>query len=218
MFTKAFSFLRRAGSIVALVAATALFSAPGANATPQSEAFVQDTIEKGYAILNNKSLSDADRRQQFKAFMESLTDIRRIAVFTLGRYANSATPAQIDEFVGAFSEYMVAVYETRLSKYQGQTMRVTGSDDTRGPDDSVVNAEVVNPAAPTAYRTRTAFRVRPGASGKPIITDMQVEGIWVAITQREDFTSYLQQNGGSVPALTNHLRAQARALWGSSAG
>jgi ABC-type transporter MlaC component len=95
------------------------------------------------------------------------------------------------------------------------TMKVIGSDDSRGPNDSVVNAEVVNPAEPNARRTRAAFRVRPDEGGRPIITDMQVEGIWVAITQRSDFTSYLQQNNGNVPTLTNHLRAQARLLWPS---
>jgi phospholipid transport system substrate-binding protein len=216
MFERPFASFRRFVGLAALavVAAAALLAAPPAQATPASEAFVQDTINKGYVILNNKALSDAERRQQFKTFMLGLTDLRRIAIFTLGRYANTATPAQVEDFVSAFSDYAVAVYETRLSKYQGQTMKVIGSDDSRGADDSVVNAEVVNPATPTARSVRTAFRVRPGAGGKPIITDMQVEGIWVAITQREDFTSYLQQNAGSVPALATHLRAQARGLWG----
>jgi phospholipid transport system substrate-binding protein len=194
------------------VALTTIAAAP-ARATPASEAFIQDTIDKGYVILNNTSLSDEERRRQFKAFMLGLTDVRRIGTFTLGQYANAATPAQVDDFVAAFTDYLVAVYETRLIKYRGLTMKVVGSDDSRGPNDSVVNAEVINPATPNARRTRAAFRVRPDASGRPIITDMQVEGIWVAVTQRADFTSYLQQNNSSVPALTNHLRAQARMLW-----
>jgi phospholipid transport system substrate-binding protein len=205
---------RRIFVLVASAFAVAGVFAPKTQASPATEAFVQDTIDKGYVILNNTSLSDAERRQQFKTFMLALTDVRRIATFTLGQYANSATPAQIDDFVNAFTDYAVAVYETRLSQYRGQTMKVTGSDDSRGADDSVVNTEVVNPAGPAnARRTRAAFRVRPGPGGRPIITDMQVEGIWIAITQRSDFISYLQQNRGNVPMLAEHLRAQARQLW-----
>ena len=46
----------------------------------------------------------------------------------------------------------------------------------------------------------------------PIIIDMQVEGVWVAVTQRADFTSYLQQHGGSVPDLATYLERQARQI------
>ena len=190
-----------------------LGTAQQASATPATERFVQENIDRGYQILNNASLSESERRNQFKNFMLSLTDLRRIAMFTLGQYANGANPQEVNEFVEAFNDYAVAIYETRLSKYKGQTLKVTGSTD-RAADDSVVNANVVNPSAPNAQPIRAAFRVRSDAGGKPIVTDMQVEGVWLAINQRSDFTSFLQQNGGRIPALTANLRAQTRQLWG----
>jgi phospholipid transport system substrate-binding protein len=209
------SMFRGFANVVATLAgAAAIFlTVSTAEASPATEKFAQDVIDRGYVILNNTALSETDRRQQFKSFMLSLTDLRRIGVFTLGQYANSATPAEIDAFVNAFNEYAVAVYEWRLSKYRGTTLKVVGSRDT-APDDSVVNTIVVNPAAPNAPPIRAAFRVRNDAGGKPIITDMQVEGIWLAINQRSDFTAFLQQNGGKVPALTESLKAQTRLLWG----
>jgi phospholipid transport system substrate-binding protein len=207
--------IRRLSRIAAALAgALVLFvSVHTAQASPATERFAQDVIDRGYVILNNTALPEAERRQQFKTFMLGLTDLRRIAVFTLGQYANGASKAEIDDFVDAFSNYAVAIYEWRLSKYRGQTLKVTGSRDTP-PDDSVVNTVVVNPTAPNAPPIRAAFRVRNGAAGKPVITDMQVEGIWLAINQRSDFTSFLQQNGGKVPALSESLKAQTRLLWG----
>ncbi len=92
-------------------------SAPAANPT---EAFVQDNIEQGYAILNSTTLSDEQRRSQFRDFMFSLTDARRIGMFTLGPYANSASKEDVESFINAFSEYAVAVYKSRLSKYKGR--------------------------------------------------------------------------------------------------
>jgi phospholipid transport system substrate-binding protein len=194
----------------------ALVFASAVKASPATERFAQEQIDKGYVILNNTALSDTDRRRQFKEFMLALTDLRRIATFTLGQYANSASPAEIDAFVDAFSGYAVAVYETRLSQYRGQTLRVTGSQD-RAADDSVVNMVVVNPRTPNATGTRAAFRIRSGPGGRLIITDMQVEGVWLAINQRADFTAFLQQNGGRLPTLTEHLRGQTRQLWGDAA-
>jgi len=202
--------------LFALVAAAAMvlgasFATQPAKASPETEAFIQKTIDDGYEILNSTTLAASDRSAQFRTFMMSLTDIRRIATFTLGPYVNRASEADVNDFVDAFTDYAVTVYEVRLGKYTGQTMRVVDSEDGR-PDDSVVNAVVVNPANPNGANIRAAFRVRKDAQGAPIITDMQVEGVWLAINQRADFTSFLQQNNGSVPSLSASLRQQAQQL------
>ena len=59
------------------------------------QSFVQENIDKGYALLNNDALSEAQRNNQFRGFMLSLMDTRRVGRFTLGPYANSASPADL---------------------------------------------------------------------------------------------------------------------------
>jgi phospholipid transport system substrate-binding protein len=187
-----------------------LLASGSVRASEESEAFIQRTVDRGYEILNSTTLSDEERSMEFYDFMVSLTDIRRIARFTLGPYVNRASETEVDDFVEAFTDYAVTVYEDRLSRYAGQTMRVTGSND-RAADDSVVSAVVYTPnnaIDPNTQTINVAFRVREDANGNPIIIDMQVEGVWIAVNQRADFTSYLQQNNGSVPALANSLRRQ----------
>src|ERR1051326_656762 len=199
----------------ALSFSVALFSFAGpaeAAAANPAEAFVQQNIDKGYGILNNAQLSDADRRAQFREFMLSLTDTKRIGMFTLGQYANSASKADVDAYTNAFTDYAVAVYESRLNKYRGQTLKVTGSTE-RSADDVVVNADLVSPnAGANAPTFKVAFRVRKTSDGRPIITDMQVEGIWLALSQRSDFTAFLQQHNGNVQALTDDLKRQTAQL------
>ena len=180
-------------------------------ASGASEAFAQMVIDDGYGILNSTTLSSVERSRQFRDFMLGLTDVRRIALFTLGPYVNSASPADVEAFVETFAEYAVTVYEVRLSQYRGQTLKIVGSVD-RAADDSVVNSVVVNPSNPSGPAVRAAFRVREDGGGRPIITDMQVEGVWLAINQRADFTSFLQQNRGSLPALSASLIQQTRQL------
>jgi len=193
-----------------------IFSAPVAFAAAASpaETFVQQNIDKGYAILN-ASLSDDQRRAQFRTFMLGLTDTRRIGMFTLGQYATGASKADLDKFTDAFIDYAVAVYESRLSKYKGQTLKVTGSSE-RAADDIVVNADVVNPNSSNGQPFKVGFRVRKTSDGHPIITDMQVEGVWLALSQRSDFTGFLQQHGGSLAALTDNLHMQAQQIHASS--
>jgi len=199
-------------ALMAAVFFSGFFSVPSAFAAAANptEAFVQQNIDKGYVILNNASLSDAERRAQFRDFMLALTDTRRIGMFTLGQYARGASQADLDAFNQAFIDYAVAVYESRLSKYKSQILKVTGSIE-RAADDVVVNADVINPnAPPNAPPFKVGFRVRKASDGHSIVTDMQVEGVWLALSQRSDFTGFLQQNGGSLAALTEHLRVQAR--------
>ena len=200
--------------LAALVAAIAMLSTSELRAAPAgnpAEAFVQENIDKGYSILNSTTLSDEQRRTQFRDFMLSLTDARRIGMFTLGQYANSASKEDIEAFIDAFSEYAVAVYESRLSTYKGQTLKVTGSVQ-RAADDVVVNTDVVDPKAPNAQPLKAAFRVRKTSDGRPIVTDIQVEGVWLALSQRSDFTGFLQQHGGRLPELTTDLQRQTQLL------
>lgn len=199
----------------ALAFGVTLFSvaAPArAAAANPAESFIQQNIDKGYTILNSTQLSDEQHRTQFRNYMLALTDTKRIGTFTLGQYANSAPKADVEAFTNAFTDYAVAVYETRLSKYKGQTLKVTGSQE-RAADDVVVNADVTSaPGAANTPTFKAAFRVRKTMDGRPIITDMQVEGIWLALSQRSDFTAFLQQHNGSVAALTDDLKRQTAQL------
>src|SRR5687767_4279722 len=55
-----------------------------ARAATPAEAFVQSSIEKSYAILNDPESNAAERELQFRALLLSIVDVKRIALFTLG--------------------------------------------------------------------------------------------------------------------------------------
>jgi phospholipid transport system substrate-binding protein len=182
-----------------------------AAAANPAEAFVQQNVDRVYAILNNASLTGEQRRARFRDFMLSLTDPDRIGAFTLGQYVNRASKADVEAFDSAFTDYVVAVYESRLSRYKGRTIRITGSTE-RAADDVVVSAIVVNPENPSAPPTKAAFRVRKSNEGRSIVTDIQVEGIWLALSERSDFTAFLQQHGGRISDLVADMRRRTQAL------
>jgi phospholipid transport system substrate-binding protein len=201
-------------TVSALCAFAALFvalGAPHAQATPASEAFIQQNLDKANIILAATSLSDAERHEQLRALLLGLAASRRIALFTLGPYANGAARADLNAFVGAFTNYSMAVYENALDRYKGQTLKVTGSVD-RAADDSLVQTEFVSPEPSNAPPIRLAFRVRRAENGAPTITDIQVEGVSFASAQRADFTAYLQQHNGSIPELAKNLNAVSERL------
>jgi phospholipid transport system substrate-binding protein len=197
--------LRRA-FLAALVGVASLVSGAPAYADADAERFAQGLIDRGVGIL--RDTGDPQRRTKFRTFITQYADAQRTALFTLGNYRRGASQADLNAFVQAFQDYATAVYESRLDRYKGQTLKVVGSVDNK-PGDITVNMVVVDPGAPN--QLRVAFRLVGGNSNYRFI-DIQVEGIWLSVDQREQFAAFLSRNNGNIPALTAHLQQQAKQI------
>jgi phospholipid transport system substrate-binding protein len=200
--------LRRTFLVMATSAAATLAISVPAQADPASD-YVQQNIARGLSILNNKQISTDQRRIQFEGFLLSLTDMKRIADFTLGQYRRSASPADLTAFEGAFQNYATAVYQSYFAKYAGQTLKVTGSQ-ARTSDDFIVSTQMIDPADHSGQEPlEVDFRVRTDA-GKPVVVDFSVAGIWLALEERDQFTAFLGQNNGNISMLVSHLAELAK--------
>ncbi|HEX2590715.1 MAG TPA: ABC transporter substrate-binding protein [Rhizomicrobium sp.] len=186
-----------------LLAPLAMQAVPAAAAPSPAEAWVAQNVQQGLTILNKKQAQQA-RRDEFKTFLLGLIDIRAISLYTLGSGARTSTPQQQDQFVEAFKEYASAVYYKYLAQYSGQTLKVTGSVAGR-PNEWIVHTVLIDPHNPNnADPFKVDFRVSQ-SSGKFLVKDACVEGIWLAILEHDDFDSFLGQNGGNVGKLIDHL-------------
>ena len=58
------------------------------------------------------------------------------------------------------------------------------------------------------------FRVRTD-TGKPVLVDVSVSGIWLSLEERDQFTAFLGQNGGNIRTLIAHLSDLAVGLKGN---
>jgi phospholipid transport system substrate-binding protein len=172
------------------------------NAAKEAEAFVQTSIDRGYSILDNKELRPEERRRQFREFLLSIVDTRRVALFTLGGYTRMASESDINAFSAAYDDFVAAMYQGYFDWYTGQGLRVSNSA-VRSQDDVVVYADIVGPNG--ARQFKVGFRVRRNEGRQNIVTDLQFEGVWLALNQRADFTTFLQQHGGNFAALTTEL-------------
>jgi len=198
--------MRRAVLAFGLLLATPLLVAqPAAAATP-AESFVGDNIQKGLDILRDKKLSVVQRRDQFKTLLLGLVDTRRIALYTLGQYRNTASPADIDAFAAAFQNYASAAYQTYFSKYTNQALKVTGSTQ-RNPTDFIVHTQLIDPGS-SQQPAAVDFRVRTDG-GRPVLVDVAYEGVWLSLAQRDQFVNFLGQNNGNVRTLITHLSDMA---------
>jgi phospholipid transport system substrate-binding protein len=188
-------------SVLLGAAMAALFPILPAFATNAAENFVSANIQTGFDILNDKSLDVVARKQRFAAFLLGLTDVRRVALFLVGKYAVNTPPADMDAYLAGYQDYIAAVYQSYFAQYAGQSLHVASSRE-RAKDDFVVATNLTGSNAPL----QIDFRVRTDGA-KPVLVDLSVAGVWLAVAQRDEFTSVLSQSGGDIKALTSHLRA-----------
>jgi phospholipid transport system substrate-binding protein len=193
-------WIRRAAIGALLLAPVA--AGPAAAASP-AESFVATNIDKGLQILNNRGIGAAQRSAQFQTFLEGLTDINRVSKFTLGAARRTGSPSDIAAFDASFRQYAEAVYQSRLSEYTGQTLKVTGSTEPN-PGDTIVKTQMIDPSASGQQPLEVDFR-GANESGRLVVIDVSVAGVWLSIEERDQFSAFLSQHNGSIPALVQHL-------------
>ena len=146
------------------------------------------------------------RVARFRQLFSEDFDVPGIARFVLGRYWRVATEPQQQEFVKVFADYIALAYSNRLAEYSGETLHVTGSKPA--PDGSVVSSEIVRPNGAPPAKVDWVLTPHDGAYK---ISDVVVEGVSMAVTQRSEFASVIQRNGGQVQALITALRQKTEA-------
>lgn len=189
---------RRFLLIAFLLSATTTTAAkvlPAAAAVQDPTGFIRGLGNQALAVLSS-SVATTARENRFKHLYEHYFDTPTIARFVLGRYWWVATPAQRQQFEELFEKYVVFAYSARLSAYSGEKFHVLGSRPEGG--DFLVSSEILRPGGEPP--TKLVWRVhREGGNLK--IVDVIVEGISMALTQRQEFASVIVRNGGSVGAL-----------------
>ena len=183
------------------VSSWAVRPAAAQSADPGATAFIQKLGNETVATFSNKSLSRDQAVQRFRSLLYQGFDVPYIGRWVLGRYWNSATPQQHDEYQKLFEQLIVSTYADRFVEYSGETFRITGSR-PEGESDTMVTTQIVRPNGPPV---NVDWRVRK-RDGTYKIIDVVVEGVSMGVTQRQEFASVISQNGGQVQGLIQALR------------
>ncbi len=169
-----------------------------------AEQFVQTQAQRALNILSQHQGDTVAEKRLFQQFVDQVADVPRISNFVLGKYGRSISPAQRQDFAVVFREYASNVYESRLNEYHGETLRVTGST-ARTPADIVVQSQVSG--GRLQQPVGVAWRVLAEGGGWKVV-DVQVDGVWLAITQQQDFVSTIDNAGGNIQVLIDQLKRQ----------
>lgn len=188
------------GALALIVLAVAV---PRPAAAQDARAFIGTLGTEAIRVLG-PSVPSAQRLARFRELFRNDFDVPGIGQFVLGRYWRIATPQEQQEFLALFQEYIVRAYSTRLSEYGGEPFRVTGARPNGA--ETVVASEIIRP---NGGRIVVDWYLIDRGGFK--ITDVYVGGVSMKVTQRDEFASVIQRNGGQVGALIAQLRQKLAA-------
>lgn len=174
-------------------------------ASESADAFVRRFSAEAVEVLKDTTGSPDRRRSEFGRFLATGFDLPTIGRLVLGRYWRGATAEQQAEYQKLFQAFVIDAYGRRLDQYSGQTVRVVAA--TPAGDDTMVESYVDGGRSGPA---RLDWRVRPEGQGWRIV-DLVVEGVSMAVTQRNEFSAVIDRGGGNIDALLADLRKRTNA-------
>lgn len=189
-------------------AATALFAIGpwSSRAQPAGDAtgFV---VQLGNALVGivNGPGSYEEKKRKLEPLIEEAVDVDGIARFCLGRFWNTASPAQQQQFTQLFHSVLLNNITGKIGQFQGVTFTPTTTTQREG--DSLVGTTIRRPN----QQPNNVQWVVSRATGRPKIVDVIAEGTSLRLTQRSDYSAYLTRNNNDVNALISAIRQQLAA-------
>ncbi len=167
----------------------------------EEEKFVKKFADEAITILNNKQLEKSEKNDQFTNLVMSAIDLNLISQFVLSKSWKSATDDQKERYISAFKKYFINSYANKLDQYSGEKIIVNGSEGAGKY--VIVDTDIVREGTDT-LKINLKWRLLNKNNDIKII-DLNIEGISLVIAQREEFQSFLSNNGGDLNALIEKI-------------
>ena len=163
-----------------------------ANALNESSArdFVVDIGNKAIKILKIPVDDKEKRKSELQNLLQEKFDMILIAKVILGKeISKNINNNKLNTFADILETHIVNVYSSQLGTYKGQKFNVNSTDIKK--KDAFVYSTIESPDYPI---TNIVWRVRKRSNELKVI-DMQVEGVSLLRTKKNDFAMILNKSG-----------------------
>ena len=168
----------------------------------EADIFVQSTVNRASEVLNNK-FSKEEKISKLKEIASQTVDIKGIGSYTLGAYRKTISNDQMEKYEFLFEQYFLKSFASRLAEYSNPEIQVT-SKKKLNQNYTMVSSVLVS----TEQRPEVTivWRIYTKNPENLLIRDLIIEGLSLARTQKEEFSSIIQSNDGDINALFDTLK------------
>ena len=188
---------------VYLISLIFFFQSPLFSYSSNPKDFIDELVNEAITKLSDKNLD----KLQKEAFIEEVAlenvDIKALGLYTLGELRKSAGENDISDFQKSFEKYFLKSLTSRLTDYSTSEFEVLG-EDKKSSNYTIVKSKVSpNDGGP---EIKIDWRIYTKNPDKPLIRDLIVEGLSLARTQKEEFSSILSSNNNDIKILIIKLQ------------
>jgi len=178
-----------------------LISSNSNSAENNAEAFVLKLTDEAKIIFNDKSLSKDSRLKKLNDLSSKYLDLDALAGYTLGDYREKATSSERENFNKLFREYFIKNMSSKLNDFADQDLKIIDSKKIN-ENNIIVSTKIFSKK--DAQEIAVEWRIFTKDS-KLLARDLVVEGLSLARTQKEEFSSIIVSKGfvGVITALEN---------------
>ena len=163
----------------------------------EPDVFVQSTVNRASKILS-EDLTKKEKIDKLKLIAKETVDIRGIGFYTLGAIRKNLSDNEKTKYSELFEGYFLKSFSSRLSEYTNPEIDVQDKE-VLNEKYTIVNS--ILKATNERPEIKITWRVYTKDPTNPLIRDLIIEGLSLARTQKEEFSSILNSNNNDINAL-----------------
>ena len=167
----------------------------------EPDIFVQSTVNRASKILS-QDLTKEQKIEKLKIIAEETVDIRGIGFYTLGGARKNLSDTDKQKYIKLFKNYFLKSFSSRLAEYTNPEIDVQGKN-VLNENYTIVNS--VLKGTNERPEIKIDWRIYTKNFENPMIRDLIIEGLSLARTQKEEFSSILSSNNGDINSLFKTL-------------
>ena len=167
----------------------------------EPDIFVQSTVNRAAKTLGGNYTKE-ERIEKLKIIASETVDINGIGYYTLGAYRKSINNEQIRKYENLFEQYFLKSFASRLAEYSNPEIEVVSKKKINENYTMVSSILVSTEQRP---EVKIDWRIYTKNPENPKIRDLIIEGLSLARTQKEEFSSIIQSNDGDINFLFTSL-------------
>jgi|TARA_B100001094_G_scaffold329195_1_gene391414 phospholipid transport system substrate-binding protein len=167
----------------------------------EPDVFVQSTVNRASQVLS-ENISKEKKINQLKIIATETVDIEGIGYYSLGSVRKKLSDDEKEKFSRFFRGYFLKSFSSRLAEYTNPEIEVKNKQ-ILNKNYTIVNSLLVETT--DRPEIKIDWRIYTKDPNNPLIRDLIIEGLSLARTQKEEFSSILSSNNGDINALFKTL-------------
>jgi len=167
----------------------------------EPDIFVQSTVNRASQILS-KNITKEEKINELKSIAKETVDIIGVGFYSLGSARKDLDENQKEQYLKLFENYFLKSFSSRLAEYTNPEIDVYGKEKIN-ENYTIVNS--VLSATSNRPEVKIDWRIYTKNPNNPLIRDLIIEGLSLARTQKEEFSSILNSNNGDIEVLFKTL-------------